>query len=127
MPNPMGLSMRRTSHPLRRAAIVAVFLMPAFAAAQAPPKDSSVVVAPKSDRLDVNGCPADSERSTVGQGGELDTGGRSLSDRLARSGGVICPPAQVDPAIKAPTPPEGSMPVIPPPGSPGGDPSVQPK
>jgi hypothetical protein len=53
--------------------------------------------------------------------------GEPLSDKLARTGGVICPP-NVDPEIKAPTPQSGNkMPVIPPPGSPGGDPSVQPK
>jgi hypothetical protein len=39
---------------------------------------------------------------------------------------VICPP-DVDPAMKAPTPETGKMPVIPPPGSPGGDQKVQPK
>ena len=53
--------------------------------------------------------------------------GDTLSDKLAQSGGVICPPAGVDPEIHEPTPPGGPMPVIPPPGSPGGDPSVQPK
>jgi hypothetical protein len=51
---------------------------------------------------------------------------QNLSDKLGRTNGVICPP-NVDPSIKAPTPHGGSMPVIPPPGSPGGDPSVQPK
>jgi hypothetical protein len=50
-----------------------------------------------------------------------------LSNRLARSDGVICPPAAVDPEMKLPTPQTGNMPVIPPPGSPGGDPSVRPK
>jgi hypothetical protein len=50
----------------------------------------------------------------------------NLSDKLARSDGVLCPP-NVDPDIKQPTPNTGKMPVIPPPGSPGGDPSVQPK
>jgi hypothetical protein len=54
-------------------------------------------------------------------------GGRSLSEQLAQSGGVICPPAHVDPEIKLPTPETGRTPVIPPPGSPGGDQSVQPK
>jgi len=52
--------------------------------------------------------------------------GENLSDKLARTDGVLCPP-NVDPDIKAPTPPVGKMPVIPPPGSPGGNPSVQPK
>ena len=51
---------------------------------------------------------------------------KTLSDKLDQGGGVICPP-NVDPAIKAPTPETGKMPVIPPPGSPGGDPNVKPK
>ena len=51
---------------------------------------------------------------------------KTLSDKLDQGGGVICPP-NVDPGIKAPAPETGKMPVIPPPGSPGGDPKVQPK
>jgi len=39
---------------------------------------------------------------------------------------VLCPPS-VDPGIHAPPPGGGRTPVIPPPGSPGGDPNVQPK
>ena len=54
-------------------------------------------------------------------------GDKTLSDHLAQSGGVICPPAAVDPEIKLPTPETGRMPVIPPPGTPGGDQSVKPK
>ena len=50
----------------------------------------------------------------------------NLSDKLARTDGVICP-ENVDPHIKAPTPETGKMPVIPPPGTPGGDPTVRPK
>ena len=61
----------------------------------------------------------------------LDTAGRNdkpLTDKLAESGGVLCPPPAVDSDIHVPTPGTGSkMPVVPPPGSPGGDPSVQPK
>jgi hypothetical protein len=49
-----------------------------------------------------------------------------LSNKLGQSNGVICPP-DVDQGMKAPTPNTGKMPVIPPPGSPGGDPKVQPK
>jgi hypothetical protein len=52
---------------------------------------------------------------------------QTLSDKLSQSGGVICPPGNVDPAMKAPTPQDGTTPVIPPPGSPGGNPNVQPK
>jgi len=62
------------------------------------------------------------EGSTIGQRTE------PLGDKLARSDGVLCPPTGVDPEIRAPTPDTGSnMPVIPPPGSPGGDPNVRPK
>ena len=50
-----------------------------------------------------------------------------LSDRLAAGNGVLCPPSGVDPEIRAPTPDVGKTPVIPPPGSPGGDKSIQPK
>lgn len=44
-------------------------------------------------------------------------------------GGVIRPPAHVDPGIHAPAPvPEPrTTPVIPPPGAPGGDPRTQPR
>lgn len=59
--------------------------------------------------------------ATVGQSNE------ALGDKLAKSDGTLCPPAGVDPEIRAPTPDTGKMPVIPPPGSPGGDPSVRPK
>ena len=51
---------------------------------------------------------------------------QTLSEKLDQTSGVICPP-DVDPGMKAPTPKAGNTPVIPPPGSPGGDPSVQPK
>jgi hypothetical protein len=40
---------------------------------------------------------------------------------------VLCPPSGVDPEMRAPTPDTGKTPVIPPPGSPGGDPNVRPK
>jgi hypothetical protein len=55
------------------------------------------------------------------------TVGEALGDKLARSNGVLCPPAGVDPEMRAPTPDTGNTPVIPPPGSPGGNPNVQPK
>jgi hypothetical protein len=54
---------------------------------------------------------------------------QSLSEKLDKSGGVIKPPADVDPkmAKPAPVPNPNSTPVIPPPGSPGGNPDVKPK
>jgi hypothetical protein len=48
------------------------------------------------------------------------------SQKLGDTATVICPP-DVDPAMKKPTPKTGDTSVIPPPGSPGGDPNVQPK
>jgi hypothetical protein len=51
----------------------------------------------------------------------------TLSDQLADSKGVICPPAGVDSGIQQRPPEGGAMKVIPPPGSPGGNPNVQPK
>ncbi len=56
----------------------------------------------------------------------LDNGAKE--NKLQREDGVIKPPANVDPAMTE-KPPEtgGRMPVIPPPGSPGGNPSLQPK
>lgn len=65
--------------------------------------------------------PGAKEPSTTGSAHN-----ENLSDRLARSDGVLCPPA-VDPGMTTPPPGGGKTPVIPPPGSPGGDPNVQPK
>ena len=110
---------------------VSVFLLPAVTRAQAPPP-TKVPVAPKTEQLDPRACGHSDTQTTIGKGGDVvdaqqDTTG-NLSDRLARSGGVICPPEHVDPEIHQPTPPGGAaMPVIPPPGSPGGDQSIQPK
>lgn len=108
---------------------VTVLLLPALAFGQAPPT-TKAPTAP-GGRVDPNACAQPDTQTTIGKGGELETRKQdatgNLSDKLARSGGVICPPEHVDPEIKQPTPPGGSMPVIPPPGSPGGDQSIQPK
>jgi hypothetical protein len=52
----------------------------------------------------------------------------SLSDELSRSGGVVQPPATGDQGV-VPPPKAGhqSTPVIPPPGTPGGNQEIQPK
>jgi hypothetical protein len=50
-----------------------------------------------------------------------------LSDRLAQSDGILCPPSNIDPQLQKDAPNEGKTPVIPPPGGPGGDPTVRPK
>ena len=88
-----------------------------------------VIAAAAQDRpsaVDPKGC-APSERLQTDGKAPNSKAGEPLSDKLARTDGVICPP-NVDPEIKAPTPDSGNkMPVIPPPGSPGGDQSIQPK
>ena len=107
----------------------AVLLTPAICAAQSPPTPKTPV-APKAEQVDPRACANPGARATVGQGGDIvvnNPPGRTLSDQLARSDGVICPPSHVDSDIRAPTPPGGAMQVIPPPGSPGGDQSIQPK
>src|SRR2546422_406202 len=69
-------------------------------------------------------CPPDvkGEPPTVGGGSS-----EPLSDKLARSKGVICPPAGIDRDMQVTPPSGGHLKVIPPPGTPGGDPNVQPK
>jgi hypothetical protein len=60
---------------------------------------------------------------------ETGSTGNDLSDKLQRSDGVIRPPqtATPDMAVPAPVPEPGTTPVIPPPGSSGGNPQVQPR
>jgi hypothetical protein len=52
-----------------------------------------------------------------------------LSDKLDRTDGVIRPPANIAPdmTVRPPVPNPGTTLIIPPPGTPGGDPSVEPK
>jgi hypothetical protein len=68
-------------------------------------------------------CGPGTNAPTLGEQGST----RSLSDRLAQSKGVICPPHDVDPQIHAQPPAEGGgkMPIIPPPG--GDNPNVRPR
>ena len=118
----------------KRALLLASVLMaaPDLAGAQAPPSPVTppAQTAPPSPQRAANCAPMQPlphsgvvvpEGTTTGQRAE------PLGDKLARSDGVLCPPAGVDPEMHAPTPDGGKTPVIPPPGSPGGDPSVRPK
>ena len=96
------------------------------ASAQAPPTPATPPQAtappPSPNTADCAPTTPNGSGVTVGQSSE------ALGDKLARSNGVLCPPSGVDPQMRAPTPDNsGKMPVIPPPGSPGGDPSVRPK
>lgn len=64
---------------------------------------------------------------TPGNGARPDSG-TDLSRELARSHGVIAPPQTNDPAVKPPPDTDkSSMPVVPPPGTPGGRQDLQPK
>jgi hypothetical protein len=67
------------------------------------------------------------QQGTAALEGTTGQRAESLGDKLARSDGVLCPPAGIDPEIRAPTPDTGNTPVIPPPGTPGGDSNVRPK
>ena len=108
----------------------ALLAMPAAAIAQAPPTRATPMqqTAPPPPQTSSN-CAAMAPNGTTTQDGSTvgRAGGEPLGDKLAKSDGVLCPPANVDPAMRAPAPETGNMPVIPPPGSPGGDPNVRPK
>jgi hypothetical protein len=101
----------------------------AYAQAPASPATPPAQTAPPAASQPTNCAPISpkgtgansKDGTTVGQSNE------TLGDKLARSDGTLCPPSNVDPQMRAPTPETGKMPVIPPPGSPGGDQTVRPK
>jgi hypothetical protein len=76
-------------------------------------------------------APSDTIPEKAGPGASTvtDEKGRSLSEKLNTSDGVLRPKGDPDPGItaKPPEPNPNSTPVIKPPGSPGGDPSIKPK
>jgi hypothetical protein len=95
------------------------------AVAQAPPTSPSGTTAPTQAE-----CPPGSHVNPPGMaspGGTIGQNREPLGEKLARTDGVLCPPTGVDPEIRVPAPDTGTLRVIPPPGSPGGDQSVQPK
>jgi hypothetical protein len=120
----------RTKHAL----LLSCVLMAAsgVAAAQAPPAPATppAQTAPPSAEHAANCAPmrqAPHPGIVVPEGTTTGQRTEPLGDKLARSDGVLCPPAGVDPEMRAPTPDAGNTPVIPPPGSPGGDPTIRPK
>jgi hypothetical protein len=118
---------------IRNSVILSFVMMAASGAAfaQAPPTPVTppAQTAPPPVRGTTNCAPTEStpQGGITPQGTTTAQRTEPLGDKLARSDGVLCPPAGVDPAIRAPTPDTGNTPVIPPPGSPGGDPSLRPK
>jgi hypothetical protein len=105
---------------------VAFLALPYAAGAQnpqpAPPNEPHPSVAPP------GASQPPPEQIAPGGGAQGTAGTRNLSERLSRQEGTLQPPT-VDPGIHAPLPPnsQGTMPVIPPPGTPGGNRNVVPK
>jgi len=102
------------------------------ASAQAPPGPVTppAQTAPPSPLRATNCAPMQQGQhpgEAVPEGTTTGRASEPLGDKLARSDGVLCPPAGIDPEMRAPTPDAGKTPVIPPPGSPGGDPTIRPK
>jgi hypothetical protein len=101
------------------------------AAAQAPPAAKPQTEIVPAAAAGTSGCaqtrPVPSQGTVTPEDNTTGQSREPLGDKLAKSDGVLCPPTGVDPEIRAPTPDVGNTPVIPPPGSPGGDPTVRPK
>lgn len=115
-------------------AIALLAAIPAVAFAQAPPTPTTPpaeTAPPNAGHGSQNCAPTQAvpNDGTIAPRGNSTTGQASepLGDRLAKSDGVLCPPSGIDPQMHTPAPNVGNMPVIPPPGSPGGDPTVRPK
>ncbi len=111
----------------------AALVMPAVARAQAPatpatpPPPTAIQNHPESNADCASSRLSNPNARPGVTTGQAPSDSAPLSDRLAAGNGVLCPPSGVDPEIRAPAPDVGKTPVIPPPGSPGGDKSVQPK
>ena len=120
---------------MKRALLISCAMMAVaeVAAAQAPPTPATppATTAPPSPERSANCAPMQPKptASAAVPEGTATTGQRAepLGDKLARSDGVLCPPPGIDPEMRAPAPDTGKTPVIPPPGSPGGDPTIRPK
>src|SRR6476619_5284934 len=81
------------------AMLAAALLMPAASFGQSPPQSKSQA-APSEEVHDPDACAH--ARVTPGTGDKADLEkqkGSTLSDKLAQSKGVICPPEHVDPDI----------------------------
>lgn len=102
------------------AAVLTCLLLPISSHAQAP--EPAVPSQPAAPKLDPKAC-TDRDRLRRGDTVGTATVPDNLTDTLARTDGVLCPPLGLDPNIRAPAPRTGSdMPVIDPPASPDGTP-----
>jgi hypothetical protein len=108
---------------MKRILIVAALATGGFTAAwaQTPSLQQQAPNMPPLDRMPAEKV-APNEPSATGSTG-------TLSDKLEATDGVIRPPTTATPdmTVPAPVPDPGTTPVIPAPGSPGGNQSIQPK
>jgi hypothetical protein len=107
--------------------LIAVVAFADTALAQAPPPRATPPAGTAVPTPVPNSASCAPHDATAPNATTTGEGRQQLGDKLAKSDGVLCPPAGVDPEIRAPTPEGGNTPVIPPPGSPGGDPTIRPK
>ena len=101
-------------HALPAAAVVAALMTGAAAQTAAPPADPKACA--PGERLTQRDIRRDTKVSPS----------ETLSDKLARTDGVLCPPP-VDPEMSEKPREGGAMKVIPPPGTPEHKPNVRPK
>ena len=112
---------------MKRILVAASFAALCVMPAAAQTRELNVPSEAEAPKLDPKACR---DRDRLQQGDTVAPGqDETPSDKLARTEGVICPPPEIDPNIRAPAPDTKSsnMLVIPPPGSPGGNPNVRPK
>jgi hypothetical protein len=108
--------------------LIGLILSVSGAAAQAPPAATTPPAPTAVAEADCAQTSSATPRSNIApEGSTVGQANEPLGDKLAKSNGVLCPPTGVDPQMRAPVPDAGNTPVIPPPGSPGGNPNVQPK
>ncbi|THD63123.1 MAG: hypothetical protein E7813_19330 [Bradyrhizobium sp.] len=116
---------------IKRCLLISCVLMAAsgMAAAQGPPAPATPPdhIVPPVPAYNCAPTQSTAQGKIAPEGATTGQSREPLSDQLAKSDGVLCPPAGVDPQMRAPTPDTGNTPVIPPPGSPGGDPTIRPK
>ncbi len=116
----------RTKPVLIAASAFIIATLPGFAQNPQTPLAPAPESAPPPSHEEGPACPPGVDKRTAPAIGT--TGSSSnLSRQLSESGGVVCPPANVDPDMVERPSAGGSLRVIPPPGSPGGDPAVIPK
>jgi hypothetical protein len=108
---------------MKRMLIVAIMAAGGFTAAmaQSPSLQQQAPNMPPLDKMPAEKVEPNDPSATGSTG--------TLSDKLEKTDGVIKPPTTATPdmTVPAPVPNPGTTPVIPPPGSPGGNQSVDPR